>query len=85
MDQLKLLHSEQNSDVERLNTTFGKAAFIFLSRKNKLEQAISCVKAMQTGLWHTALALILQNSSRRSLNHVNQSARNARSSNIKHD
>ena len=54
LDQLKLLHPEQNSDVERLNTTFGETAFIFLSRKNKLEQAISCVKAMQTGLWHTA-------------------------------
>ena len=37
MDQLKLLHPEPNSDVERLNTTFGEAAFIFLSRKNKLE------------------------------------------------
>ena len=37
MDQLKLLHPEQNSDVERVNTTFGEAAFIFLSRKNKLE------------------------------------------------
>lgn len=54
MDQLKLLHPELNSDVDRLNATFGETAFIFLSRKNKLEQAISCVKAMQTGLWHTA-------------------------------
>ena len=54
MDQLKLLHPELNSDVARLNATFGETAFIFLSRKNKLEQAISCVKAMQTGLWHTA-------------------------------
>ena len=65
MDQLKLLHPELNSDVDRLNATFGETAFIFLSRKNKLEQAISCVKAMQTGLWHSTLALILQNSSRR--------------------
>jgi LPS sulfotransferase NodH len=37
MDQLKLLHPEPNSDVERLNTTFGEVAFIFLPRKNKLE------------------------------------------------
>jgi trehalose 2-sulfotransferase len=37
MDQLKLLHPEPNSDVERLNTTFGEAAFIFLSRKSNLE------------------------------------------------
>jgi LPS sulfotransferase NodH len=29
MDQLKLLHPEPNSDVGRLNTTFGEAAFIF--------------------------------------------------------
>ena len=54
MGQLKLLHPEQNSDVDRLNATFGETAFIFLSRKNKLEQAISCVKAMQTGLWYKA-------------------------------
>lgn len=54
LDQLKFLHPEQHCDVDRLNATFGETAFIFLSRKNKLEQAISCVKAMQTGLWHTA-------------------------------
>ena len=54
LDQLKFLHPEQHCDVDRQNATFGETAFIFLSRKNKLEQAISCVKAMQTGLWHTA-------------------------------
>jgi LPS sulfotransferase NodH len=37
MDRLKLLHPEPNSDVERLNTTFGEGAFFFLSRKNKRE------------------------------------------------
>jgi trehalose 2-sulfotransferase len=40
MDQLKLLYPEQNSDVEPLDTICGEAAFIFLSRKNKLEHAI---------------------------------------------
>ena len=45
LDQLKLLHPKQHSDVDRINTTFGETAFIYLSRKNKLKQAISCVKA----------------------------------------
>ena len=54
MEQLKLLYPEQYSDLVRPNATFAETAFIFLSRKNKLEQAISCVKALQTWLWHTA-------------------------------
>ena len=54
MEQLKLLYPEQYSDLVRPNATFAETAFIFLSRKNKLEQAISRVKALQTWLWHTA-------------------------------
>ena len=38
MDQLKLLHPKPNSDVERLNTTVGEVAFIFLSRKKNLNK-----------------------------------------------
>ena len=37
MDQLKLLHPEPNSDVERLNTTFGGSCVHFSVAQNKLE------------------------------------------------
>ena len=33
---------------------FGKILYIHLFRENKLEQAISYIKAEQTGLWHIA-------------------------------
>ena len=54
MKQLGVLHPELSSDMERIETVFGKTLFIFLTRQNKLEQAISFVKATQTGLWHMA-------------------------------
>ena len=41
-------------DVERLQAAFGRTAFIHLTRRDKVEQAVSFVKAMQTGLWHRA-------------------------------
>ncbi|MFK7856214.1 MAG: Stf0 family sulfotransferase [Granulosicoccus sp.] len=43
-----------SSDSERIQTLFGRTQFIHLTRENKLEQAISYVKASQTGLWHQA-------------------------------
>ncbi len=43
-----------NSDVERIQRVFGNTLFIHLSRHNKLDQAISLLKASQTGLWHKA-------------------------------
>ena len=52
--QLKKLHPDHSNDRQRLNTAFGKTLFIHLTRTNKLDQAISLVKASQTGLWHLA-------------------------------
>ncbi len=42
------------SDKARLESAFGPTLFIHLSRQDKLAQAISMVKAEQTGLWHIA-------------------------------
>ena len=42
------------SDRARLEKAFGRILYIHLSREDKLAQAISLVKAEQTGLWHIA-------------------------------
>lgn len=52
MDQLPFLHPECASDAERIEAAFGLTLFIYLSRGDKLDQAISYIRAEQTGLWH---------------------------------
>lgn len=42
------------SDRARFEKAFGRILYIHLSREDKLAQAISLVKAEQTGLWHRA-------------------------------
>ncbi|WP_119389003.1 Stf0 family sulfotransferase [Taklimakanibacter lacteus] len=42
------------SDRARFEKAFGKLLYLHLSREDKLAQAISLVKAEQTGLWHIA-------------------------------
>jgi len=42
------------SDNERLRAAFGKVLYIHLAREDKLAQAVSLIKAQQTGLWHVA-------------------------------
>ena len=37
-----------------LKKAFGKPLYVHLSRENKVAQAVSLLKAMQTGLWHIA-------------------------------
>ena len=54
MQKLHLLLPDCSSDHERIQEIFGQTLFIHLTRENKLEQAISYVKASQTGLWHKA-------------------------------
>lgn len=54
IQQAGILYPECQNDVERLQAAFGSTLFIYLTRENKLEQAISLVKAEQTGLWHKA-------------------------------
>ncbi|WP_428644808.1 Stf0 family sulfotransferase [Roseibium sp.] len=54
MEKLGLLHPDVSSDPERLEAVFGRTLFIHLTRPDKLAQAVSYVKAEQTGLWHRA-------------------------------
>ncbi|MER9657088.1 Stf0 family sulfotransferase [Mesorhizobium sp. M0152] len=42
------------SDKARLEKAFGRIVYIHLSRGDKLAQAVSLIKAEQTGLWHVA-------------------------------
>ena len=42
------------SDRTRFEKAFGKILYLHLSREDKLAQAVSLVKAEQTGLWHVA-------------------------------
>jgi len=44
------------SDRARLEAAFGRLLFLHLSRADKLAQAISLIKAQQSGLWHRAPA-----------------------------
>jgi len=53
-EKLGDLHPDASTDRERIERTFGKIRFIHLKRANKLEQAVSHIKAQQTGLWHVA-------------------------------
>ena len=52
ISQLALAHPDKSTHRKLFEAAFGKTLFIYLRRENTLEQAISCVKAMQTGLWH---------------------------------
>lgn len=52
MQKLQVLVPSCSSDHERIQAIFGSTLFVHLTRQNKLEQAISYVKAEQTGLWH---------------------------------
>ena len=58
VDQWRLLHPSCFSDKSRFEAAFGKTLFIHLTRENKLEQAISYVKAKQTGLSKSSTQLV---------------------------
>lgn len=53
-EQLGVLHPLLAGDRERIEAAFGRTLFVHLTREDKLDQAISFVKAEQTGLWHMA-------------------------------
>jgi len=42
------------SDKARFERAFGRVLYMHLSREDKLAQAVSLIKAEQTGLWHVA-------------------------------
>ena len=54
MAQLAQLHPGLPNDRARIEAAFGPTLFVYLNRADKLDQAISRVKAEQTGLWHRA-------------------------------
>ena len=53
-EKLALLHPDPTTDVGRFEAAFGRTLFVHLTREDKLEQAVSFVKARQSGLWHRA-------------------------------
>lgn len=52
MQQLGQLIPGQMSDVDRIECALGPTLYVHLSRPDRLGQAISRVRAEQTGLWH---------------------------------
>ncbi len=54
LEQLGHVFPEASGDLDSLQAAFGRVRFIHLTREDKLAQAISYVKAGQTGLWHKA-------------------------------
>lgn len=52
--RLSLIHPDPLDDAERFELAFGKPLYIHLSRQDKVAQAISLLKAKQSGLWHRA-------------------------------
>lgn len=54
IQKLSVLVPGSFSDSKRFQAAFGRTLFVHLTRTDKVEQAISYVKAQQTGLWHLA-------------------------------
>jgi len=54
MEKLDVLHPGLPSDAERFRAMFGRTLFVHLTRTDKVDQAVSLVRAEQTGLWHAA-------------------------------
>lgn len=51
---LDRIHPGLPSDRARFEKAFGRVLYMHLSREDKLAQAVSLIKAQQTGLWHVA-------------------------------
>jgi len=54
IDRLSALYPEPPTQTGRFEAAFGRTGFVYLRREDKAGQAISYVKAQQTGLWHRA-------------------------------
>lgn len=50
--RLGVLYPGLSSDSARFRAAFGPTCFVHLSREDKVAQAVSRIKAEQTGLWH---------------------------------
>jgi LPS sulfotransferase NodH len=53
-EMIGLAHPGHDTDLARIRAAFGAVLFIHLTREDKLAQAVSMVRAEQTGLWHVA-------------------------------
>ncbi len=53
-EKLAILYEQHVSDRQRIHAAFGRTSFVYLTRHDKVEQAVSYLKATQTGLWHMA-------------------------------
>ena len=54
LQKLAVLYPGLGNDAERFRAAFGRTLFLYLRRCDKIGQAISYVKASQSGLWHRA-------------------------------
>jgi LPS sulfotransferase NodH len=52
--RLSAIHPNPLDDAARFELAFGKPLYIHLSREDKVAQAVSLLKAKQSGLWHRA-------------------------------
>ena len=52
--KLAVLYPEPSTDRQRFEAAFGRTLFLHLTREDKVEQAVSYMKAQQSGLWHQA-------------------------------
>ena len=53
VDKLRMIYKDtRNGDGDVLNRAFGHTIYVFLKRKDVVAQAVSWVRAEQTGLWH---------------------------------
>ena len=52
--KLAVLNPALWNDAQRFKAVFGNTLYIHLSRQDKVKQAVSYVKASQSGLWHVA-------------------------------
>ncbi|WP_299770386.1 Stf0 family sulfotransferase [uncultured Tateyamaria sp.] len=51
-DQVRDAHPDATTDKAAVETQFGSTRYIHLHRKDKVAQAVSLVRASQSGLWH---------------------------------
>jgi LPS sulfotransferase NodH len=52
--RLSAIHPDPPDDAARIGLAFGNPLYIHLSRRDKVAQAVSRLKAEQSGLWHRA-------------------------------
>jgi trehalose 2-sulfotransferase len=53
-ERLSAIYPDPADDAARFALAFGEPRYIHLSRRDKIAQAVSLLKALQSGLWHRA-------------------------------